>query len=52
MIMGGTFRCDIPVPLVIIHTEVATACRQDDVIIVNIWVPTSTWLVTVVERKA
>jgi hypothetical protein len=35
----------------IVHTEVATACRRDDVIIVNIRVAISTWLVTVVERK-
>ena len=36
MIVGGTLRCDIPVPLVIIHTEEATTCMRDDVIIVNI----------------
>jgi hypothetical protein len=52
MIVGGTFGCDIRAPLVIIHTEVATTCMRDDVIIVYIQVANSTWLVTVLERKA
>ena len=51
MIVGGTFGCDIPVPLVIVHTEVATACMRDDVIIVNIRMASSTCPVTVEERK-
>jgi hypothetical protein len=47
MIMGGTFGCGIPISLMIVHTKVATACMQDDVIIVNIRVASSTWPITV-----
>ena len=43
MIMGATFGGDVPIPLVIICTEIATACVRDDVIIVNICVLISMW---------
>ena len=52
MIVGGMFRGDVPIPLVIVCIEIGTMCMQDDFIIANIHVVNSMWLVTVVERKA
>ena len=46
------FGGDVPIPLVIVCTEIATACMRDDVIIVNVHVVNSMWPITVVERKA
>ena len=43
MIVGGVFGSEVPIPLVIICTEIATACVRDDVIIVNICVLISMW---------
>jgi hypothetical protein len=45
--LGG----DVPVPLMTICSEVATTCMRDDVIIVNICMVNSTWLVAVIERR-
>ena len=50
--MGRTFVGHVPVPLVIVRTEIATTCMRDDVIIINIHVVNSMWLVVVIERKA
>jgi len=52
MIVGEMFRGDVPIPLVIVCIEIGTMCMQDDVIIANVHVVNSMWLVTVVERKA
>jgi hypothetical protein len=52
MIMRGTFRSEVSVPLVITCAETTTTCMRDDVIIINVRVAISVWPVAVVERKA
>ena len=52
MIMRGMLRSEVSIPLVITCAEVTTMCMRDDVIIVNVCVVNSMWLVTVIERKA
>jgi hypothetical protein len=47
----GMFGGDVPIPLMIVCTEMATACLRDDVIIVNVRAVNSMWPVMVIERK-